>query len=95
MMKHRIQSLFAVLGLLTGWIALTGFSSQDKAPASKPVQFSIRVFDQGRFVDSIGAADLEVLDNGIPQNILGFSLFDRGRMVRSPKQADISPFTSK
>jgi hypothetical protein len=95
MMKHQIQGLFAVLGLLTVGIVLSGLSSQDKAPASKPVQISIRVFDQGRFVDSIGAADLEVFDNGIPQNILGFSLFDRGRMVRSEGDPALAPKTGR
>ena len=90
-MKYNFRNLFAVAMLLCGTTALSVFSGQEKAPASKPVQTSVRVFDQGRFVDSLGAADLEVLENGIPQNILGFSLFDRGRMIRSEGDPALAP----
>jgi hypothetical protein len=90
-MKNPIRNLGAVAIFLSGMTALTAILGQEKAPTSKPVQVSVRVFDQGRFVDSIGAADLEVLENGIPQNILGFSLFDRGRMVRSDGDPALAP----
>lgn len=89
-MRNRTHVLVVVA------VSLLSLTGRAQAPVFRTettvVQMPLRVLDaKGAFVTDLTAADVEVLEDGVPQTISDFTLVDHAARAKRPPTGPVSP----
>jgi hypothetical protein len=91
----KTSPLLAIAAALACPLFLSPAAISQEATPAKPaaiIQVPVRVLDAaGRFVDSLGRADFEVVDGGLPCPVEAVYFVEKGRVVRAEGLADLAP----
>lgn len=74
-------------------VMAAGAGPQETGPSLRTV--AVRVFDAGRFVDSLTLSDFEVLEDGTPQQVRSLTKFDKNAITRQEGETGVRPDTAR